>query len=1270
MGPLDSAHALPPPAITEFMASNTDTLEDEDGDSSDWIEIHNPGSEPLDLGGWYLTDDPEKPTKWEFPPTNLPPGGFLVVFASEKNRRDPGLPLHTNFKLDAGGEYLALIDPGTNAVSAFAPAYPLQAADVAFGIGSSTQTVPLLTPASPSLWLVPANASLPAGWTDPDFAAAGWNPGTCAVGYEDSPADYATLITTDVRSSMRNRNATCLLRIPFVIDDLAGLSGFRMQIRYDDGFVVWLNGEPVADRNAQEPLTGTSGATANHPDNQAVVPQMFDLRPFADRFTVGTNWIAVHGLNYGTGSSDFLFHLTLEADRAVTQTTAWQYLLLPTPGEPNSGGTSQLGPLLTDLQHQPAVPQATDPLAITVRVTPMFGTVTRVDLVSRVLYASETVRPMADDGAHGDGAAGDGVYGAILPPGTATAGQMIRYAVIASDDTGSQSRLPLFLDPLDSPQYAGTLVADPAIASLLPVFHLWVENPSASESWNGTRASVFFGARFYDNIRIRLRGQSSAHFSSKKGHNLDFNKGARFEYRPGATPVKDIKLLTNYGDKSRVRNALAYDFITASGSIGHFAFPVRVQRNGRFHAILDMMEDGDDRWMERFGRDPNGALYKIYNALDSVGGAEKKTRKFEGTSDLQALISNLAESQSLSTRVRYAYDRLDLPQIVSYFAALALVSSQDHGHKNFYVYCDTLRTGEWSILPWDVDLSWGRNWIDSAGYFTDTLYQDNVLNFYNSAQQGKPANRLYNLIFQHPDFRRMYLRRLRSVMDAWLRPPGTPADQLPIEARIREHLDLLDPPTISPSDAQLDYNRWGSWGNGNTTRPEAQRIIDIHLPGRRQFLYENPNASLGGDRIPSTQPTHPAIRFLAADFKPASGNQDQEYVLLTNREPVAIDLSGWQLAGGIRFTFRPGTVIPAGGSLYVSPNPAAFRTRTTAPTGGQGLFVQGSYSGQLSARGETLFLSDSAGSPMSEFSYEGAPSPAQNALRITEIHFRPTTAGAPDTEIPEEEFVELKNTSPDAIDLRGIRFTNGIRFAFPTNTPTFLAAGAFLVVAADPAAFQRRYGPNVPVAGPFTGRLENRGETLRLEDPDGEVILDFAFDTEKEPLALDAGHSLVVRDPAQPWTAWDDPAFWRASANHAGSPGLDDPEPGPQDNDADGLPDDWEIEHQLDPNRDDALEDPDRDDASNAAEYAADTDPQDPASRLELHAAIQPDGRAQLQFHARAGRSYELSARPDLEHGPWILQKSWPARQSHETLEYTDLPSANQFYRLTVRPTP
>src|SRR2546426_11601044 len=80
--------------LTEFMASNSRTLQDEDREYSDWIEIYNGSTNSINLLNWALTDSAGNLNKWLFPATNIAPNQFLVVFASNKNRRTPCAPLH------------------------------------------------------------------------------------------------------------------------------------------------------------------------------------------------------------------------------------------------------------------------------------------------------------------------------------------------------------------------------------------------------------------------------------------------------------------------------------------------------------------------------------------------------------------------------------------------------------------------------------------------------------------------------------------------------------------------------------------------------------------------------------------------------------------------------------------------------------------------------------------------------------------------------------------------------------------------------------------------------------------------------------------------------------------------------------------------------------------------------------------------------------------------------------------------------------------------
>ena len=128
----DAAHAV---VINEFMAINGSAFLDEDGSSSDWLELFNETGASVDLTGWFLTDDPDTLTRWPIPAVVLDADEYLLVWASAKNRNTPGLPLHANFKLSGGGEYLALVRPGGVTIEhEYSPQFPPQDENISYGL--------------------------------------------------------------------------------------------------------------------------------------------------------------------------------------------------------------------------------------------------------------------------------------------------------------------------------------------------------------------------------------------------------------------------------------------------------------------------------------------------------------------------------------------------------------------------------------------------------------------------------------------------------------------------------------------------------------------------------------------------------------------------------------------------------------------------------------------------------------------------------------------------------------------------------------------------------------------------------------------------------------------------------------------------------------------------------------------------------------------------------------------------------------------------------
>lgn len=121
--------------ISEIVTVNRGGLRDADGDTPDWIELFNDGTEPVNLGAFTLTDDSRKPAQWKLPTVPLPPGAFLLVFASGKDRRDEaGSEWHASFKLSAAGEFVGLADSSGKPVSSLGPDIPPMEGNQAFGI--------------------------------------------------------------------------------------------------------------------------------------------------------------------------------------------------------------------------------------------------------------------------------------------------------------------------------------------------------------------------------------------------------------------------------------------------------------------------------------------------------------------------------------------------------------------------------------------------------------------------------------------------------------------------------------------------------------------------------------------------------------------------------------------------------------------------------------------------------------------------------------------------------------------------------------------------------------------------------------------------------------------------------------------------------------------------------------------------------------------------------------------------------------------------------
>ncbi|NWK56872.1 lamin tail domain-containing protein [Verrucomicrobiaceae bacterium N1E253] len=1095
---LPVAIAAGDPVISEFLASNDSEYADEDGEFSDWIEIHNPGSLAVNLAGWHLTDADDDLEKWTFPSVSVPAGGYLVVFASGKDRAVTGSELHTNFKLSSDGEYLSLVKPdGVSKTSEFDP-FPAQSEDISYGLFNrsvlvASQSAVQFTTETPTVDLQGKD------WTAYDFDDETWSEGMAGLGYDRS-GDYAQWIN----SWLADGTVSVWSRQSFELPDASAVSGMILRLRYDDAVEVFLNGTEVLSSTQAGDATGFVD---------------FDLAGYESALRNGTNVLAIQLNNSNASSSDLLLDAELSVNTAA-DASAYTYLSDPSPARANDGGVINPGPIVSGVTENPPQPGEADDVLVTAYVQPREAAVASVTLRYRVNYSAELEVAMRDDGLGGDVSAGDGLYTAILPASAASAGEMLRWTVVAEDTGGLASRMPMQADTSgdsQSPGYYGTVVADPSLGQDLELMHWFTQNVTNAHNRTGARASVYYGGKFYDNIYVRERGG----YTNTSSQKFDFNKGYPLYVNETMPSVGEVNMNANGSDPSYLRQPLGFQYHQQAGNPACESFQVHMRVNGSFDRVGTLIEQVDEDFLDRYGYDSDGGdLYKLVQRSnlnpsfdDVTTGVEKKTGDKDDFSSLQALVDDLKLASS-DQRIDRFYDNLDIPEFINYMAIRAIQQQADDVRKNFYVFKDVDGDGRWRIFPWDLDYTW-----DIVGGHGETRVDHPFFGIQAqpTADGANQWNRLYDVAFEDETMQRLMLRRLRTLMDQHLMATSTGSwfDQT-IDA-------LFEPMSSLP-------------GPSNTYRV---RLRDTELPERRSELFNDFTQAIPGMNvvIPDSQSGTPDVVIDEVDFSPASHDQDQEYIRLWNRESSEVDISGWSISHGVEFVFPAGTVIPRNGYLYVSPKLKKFASRSVSPKAGERCLVTGPYAGHLSSFGEELVLSDAAAGEVQRFTYQGAPSLAQQYLLLTELHYAPGVN-------PDAEFIELWNSSSsETIDLTGVHFTAGVDFDFTTADITTLEPGQRLLVVKDSLAFASIYGDyfNARIAGEFANgtSLNNGGERLKLEDATNSTIFEFRYDNQSP--WPDAGGSSLSYDhgfglgPAQV-TDYSDPSNWVVTPGEEGSP--------------------------------------------------------------------------------------------------------------------------------------
>ncbi len=1183
---LTAGRGLAQVVISEFMASNDDTLVDGDGNSSDWIELYNPGESAVDLTGWYLSDNATNLTQWAFPAASIAAGEFLVVFASgqaDTAYTDSLGYLHTTFKLSAGGEDVILTEAdGVTIADAFMD-YPEQEEDVSYGLEQDSSTTYLVAEGEDATAFVGTSSGPGSSWNTPSFNDSGWTSGTTGVGYGSA---YDSMIGLDLESKMivtaggRPPSSTyynsAYIRVEFSLTDAENISQLALRMKYDDGFVAYINGTQVASANAPSAPTYSSSATAEHSGSAY---EDFTLLNAGDYLVSGENVLAIHGLAYpttttlgppgsSTSSSDFFIMPVLSSVTAgEIHTNTAAYLNTATPGTDNVQGVlgyvgdttfsvdrgffTNAFDVVISCETEGAeiyyTTDATEPSAgngtlYTGPVSISKTTVLRA-AATKSGYQSSDVDTQSYFFLDDIIAQGTSVTG-LDPdfPTTSVNGQSFDYGM-DPDITGSATY---------SGEIEGALKAIPSISLVTDPDNLfnassgiYVNASEGGEAWERETSIELINPDGTDGFQInggiRIRGASSTTAGNPKHSFRFFFRSeygtSRLNYAlfgdEGADSFKRMDLRTgqnfSWANQTPQYATWLYDIFTRDT---HRDMNQPYTRGEYYHLYINGMYWGLYQTEERcnadyaesyYGGDDDdfdavksdadtGVMYAVDGTRDAYD--ELWTAVNSGVSSdaayfaLQGLNADGTENSSYTKL-------LDPDNVIDYMLLIYFTANRDSPvgppmttptmARNLNVIYNRAHPDGFKFVAHDnehsLEISQGVNHqrVGDASSFGS---------FFDLQDQFNPWW-LHLQLMENDEYALKFADHVHEYFfnDGELTAAVT-------AARMEARKDEIHAAVVAESarwgdsastSARTRNDDWLKWANWLTDTYMSQRTAIVLAQIEAQGWYPSvdaPEFSQHGGSI-------------ASGFPLSISGSGTIYYTTDGSDPRKI--------GGTAVGLTYGSAIELTESTQV---------KARAYNGGE-----------WSALTKATFVLNE-----------------ESPLRVTEIMYHPAS-GTSGTETnyasSDFEFVEILNTSTDAVGLAGTEFTEGINFDFTDGDESRLGPGEYAVLVSNYEAFTNRYSnwAEIKIAGQYhgkffmaTGSLDNGGENLRLVDGLGNTILNFEYNDSWYDITDGDGYSLTLIDPYAATNSWSDSASWRASAYTHGTPGYaaveDFPAPG------------------------------------------------------------------------------------------------------------------------------
>ncbi|MBT3468140.1 MAG: hypothetical protein HN467_02340 [Opitutae bacterium] len=966
-----------------------------------------------------------------------------------------------------------------------------------------------------------------------------------------SSSGFTRFIETSLENEVFRKGTSVYLRFPFDIKTPISADILRLNIRYDDGFVAWLNGNEVARDNILADPVWYSRATKDRPASEASIISTFDLSSMKSLLRDGSNILAVQLLNESPESPDLLLHAELEQ----LSKSPSRYMLQPSPLDANAPGVlGFVAPVKFGIEaglfEEPVeIPLSCSTLgAIMVFTTD--GTLPSLENGTQILPVAEMLP------AVGKVSITDTTY--------------IRVAAFKENWQSSQVRTRTFIFPkkvlkqatvqpgiegwndfgmdtriINNPQpgygVRTALYALPSLSVVTPIENLFGDNgiytrsTSRGPDWERSASIelIFPDGRegFQINAGIQMHGNSS------RNHGFTPKNPIRVEFKSKYGPSKLRYKLFNESDRDSFDQILLRPCSTDSWPVRAGNHVLGVQRWHPDHGTYIRDQYMRNLQREMGGYAPHGRYVHLY--LDGLywgiyNIAERATQHsnatyFGGKKADWDIIKDFAELESgskdtwdrmialvntdLSQEANYQIlqgnkpdgtpdpeneDYLDVDNLIDYMIQHIHAGAEDWPDHNYWA---ARRNGPQStgfhFITWDQEIS------------NDSLVRTHtrVPNRFEDPITRQGPSYVYGKLMSNNTFRWTFIDRVhRHMFNGGLMTPESN------RSRWASLQALLDKAIVAES---------ARWGDVRRNPPYTREVDWLK---EMEFMQ----ASNGyWDQI------HPIViqRFRNVGLYPdieapvlsRHGGKFDDGFALTINNPAATGVIYYTLDGAD--PRLPGDLVASTAKAYTEPitfsdNLVSFKTRVLKD-------------GEWSALSEAYFQLKSVVD-------------ATSSIAVTAINYNPfkplpaELAVDPGLIAEDFEFIELTNSGPIGVDLEGVRFEAGNpfdEFIFDSHT---LEAGGRILLVHNKSAFEIRYGAGLPIVGNYTGKLSNKGEAIRLLAADGSQIANFQYGSSGSwPGRSDGkGSVLEIIDPAK---SASDSSNWRSSKVFLGTPGSSSP---------------------------------------------------------------------------------------------------------------------------------